>query len=201
MNNAVSKAGACIVTLTVFLFGVFIVSGFSAGQYFVCALLPIGYIMTAAGFHHESEPDRRVAANVGLILAGVYAVLVLLVYFSQNTYVWQNDLSEQAEKALHFAPGSLTFCYDLLGYGIMALSTFFIGLSLKPSDKPDKALRWLLLIHGAFFPGCFIMPMTRIFSGASGGSGIGGNLALLVWCVYFLPIGILSFRHFSDKSN
>ena len=58
------------------------------------------------------------------------------------------------------------FSYDLLGYGMMSLSTFFIGLSMKPENKPDKWLKYLMIIHGIFFLGCFFMPMTDIFSKA-----------------------------------
>jgi len=45
------------------------------------------------------------------------------------------------------------------------------------------------------------MPMTGVFvhSGGSGSSSIGGILALEVWCVYFLPIGILSYFHFKNN--
>lgn len=201
MNNTISKIGAAIVTVTVFLFAVFIISGFSAGQYFVCSVLPIGYIMMSAGFQHECGQDRKVAANIGMVLAAVYAVLVLLVYFSQNTTVRLVTLNEQAGRLLIFQPGSLTFNYDLLGYGIMALSTFFIGLSIKAENTTDKCLKWLMIIHGAFYPGCFIMPMTGMFlSMADGEHGKGGDIALLFWCIYFIPIGMLAFLHFGkDK--
>lgn len=196
MNRIIPKTGAAIVTLTVFLFAVLILTGFLAGQYFVCSLLPLGYIMMAAGFQHESDADRRVSANVGMVMAAVYAVLVLLVYFSQNAYVRFENLTEQADSILFFRPGSLMFSYDLLGYGMMSLSTFFLGLSMKPQTKPDQWLRYLMMIHGVFFAGCFLMPMTGVFSMASDAQGIGGNIALLFWCVYFIPIGILSYRHF-----
>ncbi|MDE7295592.1 MAG: hypothetical protein K2N72_14305 [Oscillospiraceae bacterium] len=199
MNRIIPKIGAAIVTITVFLFAVFILTGFSVGQYFVCSFLPLGYIMMSAGFQHESDADRRVSANVGMIIAAVYTVLVLLVYFSQNTYVRLENLTEQADSILFFRPGSLMFCYDLLGYGMMSLSTFFIGLSMKPRKKPDKWLRYLMMIHGVFFLGCFFMPMTGVFSTASDSHGIGGNIALLFWCVYFIPIGILSYRHFRKE--
>lgn len=201
MNRIISRIGAAIATLTVFLFAVFIIAGFSRGQYFVCALLPLGYIMMSAGFQHESDNDRRVAANVGMLLAAVYAVLVLLVYFSQNAYVSFEELTEQAESILIFSPGSLMFAFDLLGYGMMSLSTFFMGLSMKPRNKPDKWLRYLMMIHGAFFFSCFFMPMTGVFSSASDSDGIGGSIALLLWCVYFIPIGILSFRHFGQGNR
>ena len=60
-------------------------------------------------------------------------------------------------------------------------------------------LKILLIGHGLFFPGCLIMPMTGMFLGSNGSSGsgsMGGVIALEIWCLYFLPIGILAFLHF-----
>lgn len=200
MNSLISKIGAGVVTAAVFLFAVFLVTDLSFGSYFVCMFLPIGYIMTAAGFHHESDEEHKVAANIGMIFSAVYAVLIFLVYFAQTTSVRLDDLNEQALKILDFKRGGLIFNYDLLGYGMMALSTFFIGLTIKPKSKADKWLKYLMMIHGAFFVSCFIMPMTGVFSGMSDGeTSIGGVIALLFWCIYFLPIGILSFVHFKVK--
>ena len=79
----------------------------------------------------------------------------------------------------------------------MALSTFFLGLSMKAKGKADRWLKRLLMIHGVFFPGCFLLPMTGIFLSMGGETGRGGTVALVIWCVYFLPIGILAYRHFS----
>ena len=61
MNQLLSKLGAAIVTISVFLFAVFIICDFTFGSYFVCMFLPIGYIMMAAGFHHECAEDRKTA--------------------------------------------------------------------------------------------------------------------------------------------
>ena len=42
------------------------------------------------------------------------------------------------------------------------------------------------------------MPMTGVFTGMAGGeTSKGGVIALICWCACFLPIGILSYRHFS----
>jgi len=200
MNRQIAKIGAAIVTVTVFLFAVCMIADFLFGSYLVCMFLPIGYIMTAAGFQQESSADRRVAANTGLILAAVYAVLILLVYFAQTTTVQLEELNEQAARVLDYRKGGLLFNYDLLGYGMMALSTFFIGLSLQADGKADKWLKCLLMLHGVFFLGCFFLPMTGMFTHmADGGSGKGGTYALLFWCAYFLPIGILSYLHFDKK--
>ena len=197
LNKMISKVGSSIVTVTVFLFALFLIINFPMGYFFVCLILPIGFIMMTAGFQNECEGDGKVAGNIGLILAAVYATFIMLVYFAQLTTVKNEQLNEQAASLLVFGKFGLIFNYDLLGYGVMALSTFFTGLSMKPKNKTDKWLRALMLIHGLFYFSCTFMPMTGMFAKmSSGGDGIGGRLALVVWCVYFLPIGILSFIHF-----
>lgn len=202
LNRIIAKIGAAIVTVTVFLFAVCMLIKFNFGSYFVCMLLPIGYIMMSAGFCYESAEEHKVAANVGVIFSAIYAVLIFLVYFAQVTAVRLDTLNEQAMSILDFQRGGLFFGYDLLGYGMMSLSTFFIGLTVKVKTKADKLLKYLLIIHGVFFIGCFILPMTGVFSGMSdGGSSIGGTIALEFWCAYFLPIGILAFKHFGKATS
>lgn len=197
MNRTIPKIGAAVVTITVFLFAVCMIIDFSFGSYLVCMFLPLGYIMMAVGFQYESCEDRRVPANIGVAIAVIYAVLILLVYFAQTTSVRLEDLNEQAIRILDYQRGGLLFNYDLLGYGMMALSTFFIGLSMNPTSKADKWLKCLMMVHGVFFISCFIMPMTGVFTDmASGEAGNGGTIALLGWCAYFIPIGVLAYRHF-----
>ena len=175
MNQLLAKIGAAIVTVTVFLFAVFILCSFNFGSYLVCMFLPIGYIMMSAGFHHESSEQTRVAATIGLVLSAVYAVLILLVYYAQTTTVRLEEMNDQAARVLDYQKGGLLFNYDLLGYGMMALSTFFIGLSIRAETKPDRWLKWLMIIHGVFFLSCFFMPMTGMFTHmAEGNSGHGG---------------------------
>ncbi len=197
MNRTIPQIGAAIVTITVFLFAVCMIADFSFGSYFVCMFLPLGYIMMAVGFQYESYENRRVPANVGVAIGVIYAVLIFLVYFAQTTSVRLEDLNEQAIQILDFQHGGLLFNYDLLGYGMMALSTFFIGLSINPNSKMDKWLKYLMMVHGVFFISCFIMPMTGMFTGMAGGeAGNGGTIALLGWCAYFLPVGVLAYKHF-----
>ena len=203
MNRIIPRIGAAIVTITVFLFAVCMIVDFLFGSYLVCMFLPLGYIMMAVGFQYESCENRRVPANIGVAIAVIYAVLILLVYFAQTTSVRLEDLNEQAIRVLDYQRGGLLFNYDLLGYGMMALSTFFIGLSINPNSKADKWLKSLMMIHGVFFIGCFIMPMTGVFTSmANGEAKNGGTIALLGWCAYFLPIGVLAYKHFqkSDKN-
>ena len=200
LNKTIAKVGSGIVTVTVFLFALFLIINYSMGSFFVCLILPLGFIMMTAGIHNECENDRKVAANIGLVLSAVYCTFIMLVYFAQLTTVNNEHLTEQAANLLEMGKCGLIFNYDLLGYGIMALSTFFTGLSMKAKNKTDKWLKALMMIHGVFYLSCTFMPITGMFlKMTSGGDGIGGRLALVAWCVYFLPIGILSFLHYRKR--
>lgn len=202
MNKLIPRIGSAIVTLTVFLFAIFMLVDFPFASYLVCMLLPIGYIMMVAGFHNESIEERRVSANIGMIFSAIYAVLIFLVYFAQTTTVRLENINEQALRILDYQKGGLLFNYDLLGYGMMALSTLFVGLSIKADNRSDKWLKYLMMIHGIFFINCFIMPMTGIFTNMANDNGSnGGTIALLFWCAYFIPIGILSYMHFGKEKG
>ena len=200
LNKMIPKVGSAIVTVTVFLFALFLIINYSMGSFFVCLILPLGFIMMTAGLHSECENDHKVAANIGIVLAAVYCVFIMLVYYTQLTTVNNEYLNDQATNLLSMGKLGLIFNFDLLGYGIMALSTFFTGLSMKVTNKMDKWLKALMMIHGVFYFSCTFMPMTGMFSKmSSDGDGLGGRLALVAWCVYFLPIGILSFLHFRKR--
>lgn len=200
LNKTIAKVGSEIVMVTVFLFALFLIINYSTGSYFVCLILPLGFIMMTAGLHNDCENDRKVAANIGLVLAAVYCTFIMLVYFTQLTTVNNEQLTEQASNLLEFGKFGLIFNYDLLGYGLMALSTFFTGLSMKAKNKATKWLKSLMMIHGVFYFSCTFMPITGMFSKmSSDGNGLGGRLALVAWCVYFLPVGILSFLHFRKR--
>lgn len=199
MNRTIPRIGAMVVTITVFLFAICLILDVPFVSYLVCMFLSLGCIMMAVGFQYESCEERKVSANVGVAFAVIYVVMVLLVYYAQTTSIRLGGLNEQAVRILDFQRGGLLFNYDLLGYGMMALSTFFIGLSIKPDSKGDKWLKYLMILHGVFFIGCFIMPMTGVFTSmANEEAGNGGTIALLGWCVYFLPIGVLTCKHFRE---
>ena len=200
MNKIIGMIGSVINVITVLLFAIFLLIDFKFGYFFVCILLSLSFIMMIGGLENECSEDNKVAGKIALILAGVYSTLIMIVYFTQCTSVLNDNLSKEALKVLDYSNMGLMFNLDLLGYAIMALSTFFIGFTINVKNKKDKALKYLLLIHGIFFISCLIMPMTGIFAKSDGSSSsIGGIIALEIWCAYFLPIGILSYSHFKNN--
>ena len=193
MNKIIGMIGSVINVITVLLFAIFLLIDFKFGYFFVCILLSLSFIMMIGGLENECSEE------IALILAGVYSTLIMIVYFTQCTSVLNDNLSKEALKVLDYSNMGLMFNLDLLGYAIMALSTFFIGLTLNVKNKKDKALKYLLLIHGIFFISCLIMPMTGIFANHIASGSMGGVIALEIWCLYFLPIGILSYFHFKNN--
>jgi len=83
LNKTIAKAGSGIVTVTVFLFALFLIINYPMGYFFVCLILPLGFIMMMAGLHNECENDRKVAANIGMVLAAwcVYFLPVGILSF------------------------------------------------------------------------------------------------------------------------
>ena len=91
MNKLIPKIGAAIVTLTVFLFAIFMIVDFPFGSYFVCMFLPIGHIMMAAGFHHESAKEQRVSANIGMIFSAIYMITIMVILVSMAIAIYFGD--------------------------------------------------------------------------------------------------------------
>jgi len=196
MNRKLSGAGAIIVTAATIIFAISMLLAFDFGSFFSCMFLSMGYLMMTAGFLYEAKDDKKVSGIIGMAFAVVYAVLINAVYFAQLTSVRLDNLNDTALKVLDYGKSGLMFNYDLLGYGFMALSTFFIGLTIEVNNRKDKWLRLLLIIHGLFFISCIVLPIAGVFGNPGPESYRCGVIALEFWCIYFIPVGILSYRHF-----
>lgn len=164
-------------------------------SYFSSMFIAFSFVPMMCAYAYFSEQKRKLAGYVSSAFAAMYAVIILLVYFAQVTTVRLGNLTQQTSKILDFQQFGLFFNYDLLGYSLMALSTFFAGLTVKAETKKDRWLKGLLLIHSIFFFSCLIAPVLGIFK--AGNESWIGIVLLEFWCVYFLPISILSYLHFS----
>ena len=201
MNRKIGMIGSLVNAFTVLMFAVFLLADWSFGYFFVCIFLALGFVCMVSALDAEGTDQTKAAGRMALVFAGMYATLILIVYFTQCTTVLNEKLGEEASRILDYSYMGYMFNLDMLGYGLMALSTFFIGLTVNVKNKKDKVLKILLLVHGLFFPGCLIMPMTGIFTRSNGSGSKGGVIALEIWCLYFLPIGITAFLHFKEQGS
>lgn len=200
MNRTLGIISSAVVTAATVGFALGMLLGCLPACYITSLFISWGYLLLACGFAAEAAPLRKTAAFAGIGFACLYAVFVGAVYFAQLTTVASGNAPADALAVLSYqSAGSLMFNYDLFGYALMAFSTFFAGLSLAPESKPDRWLKALLMIHGLFVV-VGIMPMLGMFNprpGADAGAGAqAGTIALLAWCAYFTPVGILAILHF-----
>ncbi len=196
MNRKIGMFGSLINLASVIGFALSMIIGSNFGSYLASIFIALGFVLMASAFCQESEADRKAAGYATLVFSGMYAALILLVYFAQMTAVRLDGLNAQAMQILDYQRFGLFFSYDLLGYGMMALATLFAGLTIKATAPRDKWLKAILVIHGVFFISCLILPMLGFFSAEMENANWIGVAILEVWCLYFAPVGILSFLHF-----
>jgi len=203
MNKKVGLISSALMTVMVILFALGMIIGKNSMSYFVCILLSWAYVLVVCSFAAYVREDNKVLAYAAVAFACIYTVIIDIVYFTQLTTVANKTASTEVLNTLSYETlGSWMFNLDLFGYGIMAISTLLIGLTITPLNSKDKWLKTLLIIHGFFAIVCILLPMLNIFNSNMNGNGtIYGTVVLLFWCSYFVPIGILSALHFKNKIN
>lgn len=196
MNKKISVYGSVVNLIAVICFALSMLFGFNHGSYFSSMFIAFSFVLMMCGYAYFAKKEAKLAGYVSVAFATIYVSIILLVYFAQLTTVRLNDLTQQAAILLDFQQCGLLFNYDLLGYAVMSLATFFAGLTIKPQTKTERWLKYLLMVHGVFFISCLIFPMLGLFK-ADSPTWI-GVAVLEFWCLYFCPISILSFLHFSN---
>lgn len=197
MNRKIAKRSSLVNVFAVFSFALAMLAGSDFFSYFSAIFIAFSFVPMISSFCFFATSDVKLAGFVSVGFAIVYATLILLVYYAQITTVHAGGLSHEALALLDFQQFGLFFNYDMLGYSLMSLATFFAGLTLTVQSKVDKWLKVMLLVHGIFFVSCFFMPMFGLFKPDMAGGDWIGIAVLLVWSLYFIPIGVLSFKHFS----
>lgn len=183
-------------------FGVSMLVGVDFCQYLFSVFIAFSFVTVMCCYCFYADGSRKIPGICAAVFSAVYAAIILIVYFAQLTTVRYSNLGGQAATLLDFKRFGLMFNYDLLGYANMGLSTFFAGLTVIPKSKADKRVKYLLTVHGVFFLTCLIVPMLGVFKPNEDGSDSAAGVVLLtIWCVYFIPVGILSAVHFSQKEN
>jgi hypothetical protein len=200
MNNKIGAYSSIINAGAVIFFAISLLADFTFGSFVASMFIAYSFVPMICAFAWNSKPEHKTAGYTAMIFAGMYATFILLIYFTQITTLRNEVLNEQATALLDYTTFGLFFNLNLMGYGLMSLSTFFVGLTVNVKTKADKLLKYLLIIHGIFAVTGFIMPTLGVFTNMEGADII-GNFILLFWCAFFTPIGVLSHRHFKTKQE
>ncbi len=202
VNKKTGVISSIVNVISVVGFAFSMLVGIDFCQYLFSIFIAFSFVTIMCCYCFYADSSRKIPGICAAVFSAIYAAIIFIVYFTQLTTVRYSELSEQAAMLLDFKQFGLMFNYDLLGYAIMGLSTFFAGLTVIPDRKADKWAKYLLMIHGVFFLSCIIVPILGVFKPkADGSDSITGVILLECWCVYFIPTGILSALHFSRKEN
>lgn len=202
VNKKTGVISSIVNVIAVGGFAVSMLAGIDFCSYLFSVFIAFSFVTMMCCYGFYADSSRKIPGICAAVFSAIYAAIIFIVYFTQLTTVRYSELGEQAAMLLDFSRFGLMFNYDLLGYAIMALSTFFAGLTVIPNSKADKWTKCLLMVHGVFFFSCLIVPMLGVFKPkADGSDSLIGVMLLEFWCVYFIPTGILSALHFSRKEN
>ena len=196
MDRKIGIAGSAVVLAGVVTFALSMLAGVLALCYGASIAIAWGLVLMTAAFYRFSRPDAKAAAMAAVIFCAMYALCNSIVYFVQLSTVRNGSLTSVALQILDYSKFGMMFDLDLLGYCLMAITTFFAGLTIVVKDRGDHALKVLLLVHGVFAISCFILPILGIFSTDMEGANWIGTAVMEFWCAYFLPVTILSLRYF-----
>jgi hypothetical protein len=199
-NEKIGLYSAIVAGLATAIFAISIlVDNILLISFGICIVLSFSYIILTCAFAAQANQDKKVFAYAGLSFASIYAVFINLVYFTQLTTVNQQAASKDVINVLTYTPGSWIFSLDIFGYAMMAVSTFFVGLTILPINRIDKWLKALLTLHGLFAFG-IVIPMLNLFNGTDGDStNKMGVIVLEIWCLFFIPMMMLAAKYFKER--
>lgn len=199
LNKKIGMIASVVNMLAVAGFAVFLIADVFFMAVIASIFIALSFVPMVAALAADSVVEKRAAGNAAMVFAAIYAVLILIVYFTQITTLHNENIDGGIAFMLDYRNFSWFFNLNLLGYGMMSLSTFFAAFTINGKKKTDKVLKYLLAGHGVFFISSLIMPILGVFSNmeVNDASNI-GTIVLSVWCAIFLPIGILSFKYFKE---
>ena len=201
MNRKIGMFGALVNLVAVITFAASMLMGSNLGGYFSSMFIAFSFVLMTCSYAYFSKDETKVAGITAVGFSAMYAAIISLVYFTQITTVQNDSLTQQATKILDYQQFGLFFNYDMLGYALMSLATLFAGLTVETKSTASKWLKGLLLVHGVFFVSCIIIPTLGLFSTDMVGTEWIGIAILEFWCIYFIPVGILSLLYFSKYES
>ena len=207
MNKKIGMYASIVTFLAVLSFALCMLLGLilksniigNTGSYLSSIFIALGFIPMVCSYLEYINIENKSFGYIALSFAIIYAILIVIVYYTQLTTVRLSILSDKIAELLDYSKFGLFFNYDLLGYAFMALATFFIGIKLEIKNKQEKILKYLLCIHGIFAISCFLFPILGVFNTNMAGGDIIGIIILEFWCIYFMPVCILSYKYFKNK--
>lgn len=201
MNQKIGRYASAVNLLSVIGFALSMLAGSPYGSYLSSIFIAFSFVAMMCAFAADALASAKAAGNGAMAFGAMYALCNAVVYYIQLTTVRSQPLADPIDSLLNYNHFGLVFNLDMLGYCLMAVATFFAGLTIRSRARADRWLKGLLMVHGIFSISCFILPMLQLFHDDMQGGEWIGTAVLLFWCVYFTPVSLLSIRYFAHPHS
>lgn len=135
-----------LLGLLVFPWDEILIFSFSIG-------IPLPFVLAMVALHYTVPRRRRLWTHCALVLAALYAAMVIIVYPTQLAVVVPQEVAGAGHAVRDLAVRSGTFMWviDGAGYQLMGLSTLFAAGAFW-AHRPQRWLRRLLIANGLINP-------------------------------------------------
>ena len=102
MDNKVGVVSSIINVCAVVAFALCMPFGFMFGNYLSSMFIAFSFVVMMCAFASSGDSGTKATGYTSMLFAGMYAVVILLVYFAQLTTVRLEALSGQAAALLDY---------------------------------------------------------------------------------------------------
>jgi hypothetical protein len=115
--------------------------------------IPLPFVLAMVAFHHSVRVEQWIWTHCAVVLASMYAVLVIIVYPAQLAVVIPSRMHGDAEsvRALTVTRGTIIWVIDGAGYLLMGLSTLFAAGALR-DQHAHRWVRRFMVANGLIDP-------------------------------------------------
>jgi hypothetical protein len=113
-------------------------------------LLMLSFVALIACIHNYAPDGKKVFTQIGLSLSIMSATVLFLVYYTQVSVIQSSLLKGETygiSLLTQYNPHGLFIAIEEMGYLLMSLALSAIAFVFDPSNKREKAIRWILIIN------------------------------------------------------
>ncbi len=110
------------------------------------------YLVLCACMHSWVASPRTLFSRIAMLFAAIAASIITLDYFLQIEVLQPSLLRAELDGMAvisQYNPHGLFIAMENLGYLMMGISMFFVGLALTGDGRLENFVRWQLIVSGA----------------------------------------------------
>jgi len=118
------------------------------------------FLILAICIQGHTSSSKRIYSHIGLSFALACTILVSLDYYIQITVMQPSILQGEMDGLalfLQYNPHGIFIALEDLGYLMMSIAFFCIGMALDNDGRIERALRWLFVVSPVLAVGSYIV--------------------------------------------